>query len=95
MQVVPFPDAVRVTLAGEIDGELVDDLAAALAVIGALGLPVMVDARAVTFVDSAGGTFLSRLYLRGPVTVVASRSVQFLLRVLGLDDMLSPEHDEP
>ncbi|MFS0700528.1 STAS domain-containing protein [Cellulomonas sp. 179-A 4D5 NHS] len=83
------PDAVRVVLAGDIDTALVDALDAATAVVEEHRLPVMVDATAVTFMDSRGARFLSRCYVRGPMTVAASPPVRFLLTVLAMDDVLT------
>lgn len=95
VQVTPLADVVRVTLTGDIDGQLDDELTAALATVIGLALPVMVDARQVTFMDSAGATFLARLYMRTPMTVAASRPVQFLLRVLAMDDVISATDPPP
>lgn len=81
-------DAVLVTLTGEIDGDLHEELGAMLATIGELGLPVQVDETEVTFMDSSGATFLSQRYLQGPLMVAASSSVAFQLKVLAMDEVL-------
>ncbi|WP_258723466.1 STAS domain-containing protein [Cellulomonas sp. NS3] len=91
VRVVPTADAVLVTLTGEIDGELGDALDAAAQTVRDLALPVMVDATAVTFMDSTGAWFLSRCCTLVPIVVRASPQVRFLLKVLAMDDVLAPD----
>ncbi|WP_369069786.1 STAS domain-containing protein [Kineococcus terrestris] len=54
----------RVVLAGEVDAALGEELERAVADVGASGLPVVVDTRGVTFMDSTGVGFLARLAVR-------------------------------
>ncbi|MFS0699547.1 STAS domain-containing protein [Cellulomonas sp. 179-A 4D5 NHS] len=92
VQVAVGPDAVLVTLTGEIDTELAEDLDDAARMVRELGLPVMVDALGVTFIDSNGARFMSRCFIYGPLTVAASPAARFLLLVLGMDEVLTGSH---
>ncbi|NMR19083.1 STAS domain-containing protein [Cellulomonas fimi] len=87
----------RVTLAGEIDTDLAEDLRAATTRAEGPGLPIEVDARAVTFMDSTGGAFLARLAIRNSTRVRLvgpPPEVRFLLEVTRIGDLLDVV-DEP
>jgi anti-sigma B factor antagonist len=91
------PGCTRVTLAGEIDTELAADLREATTQAEDPGLPIEVDAREVTFMDSTGGAFLARLAIRNSTRVRlvgAPPEVRFLLEVTRIGDLLDVV-DEP
>jgi anti-anti-sigma regulatory factor len=90
VQVAVSADAVLVTLSGAIDSALTDDLEDVDRTLREHALPVMIDATAVTFMDSTGAQLISRCHTRGPLTVAASPPVRFLLTVLGLEDVVTP-----
>ena len=77
-------DAVRITLSGEIDLLVQRELDDASRAVREHGLPVVVDATAVTFMDSTGVQFIGRCYGHGVLTVTASPVVRFLLETLSL-----------
>ena len=80
-------DAVRITLAGEIDASLSAELDDAAQQAYLRGLPVVVDAGAVTFMDSTGASFfVGLLRASGPVTANLSPPVRSLLDVIGLGE---------
>ena len=89
VHVLATAEAVRITLTGEIDADLGDELDAAARAMHAYGLPVRVDATEVTFMDSTGVRLIARCYANGPVTVAASPSVRFVLEILAMDDVLA------
>ena len=74
----PGPEHVVVTLSGEVDASLAPELERCVTEALAASRPVVVDATAVTFMDSTGLGFLARL---------ASRSGERRITVLG-----APEH---
>ena len=89
VQVLEVDGATHVVLSGEIDSDLGRDLQQAAADPAVAGLPVVVDTRRVTFMDSAGLAFIARLCGRGQERVtllVASQTVLFLLEVTGMKD---------
>lgn len=92
VHVLATAEAVEVTLTGEVDAELGDDLDAAARTVHAHGLPVRVDATGVTFMDSTGVRLIARCYASVPVTVTASPTVRFLLQILAMDDVLAERH---
>lgn len=89
VQVAIGPGALLITLTGEVDLELDQELGEAARAVREHGLPVMVDARRVTFMGSNGARFLSQCYTLAPLTVAASPPVRFLLRLLAMDDVLA------
>ena len=88
VQVAVEADQVRITLAGDIDIELDDELDIAALEVHRHALPVVIDATGVTFMDSAGARLIARCHMHGPVKVAASPAVRFLLQVLAMDDLL-------
>ena len=89
VHVLATAEAVQITLTGEIDAELGEDLDAAVRVVHAYGLPVRIDATEVTFIDSTGMRLVARCAASVPVTVTASATVRFLLQILAMDDLLA------
>jgi anti-anti-sigma factor len=88
-QVSVTSDAVRITLSGEIDVLLDGELDDAARTVREHQLPVVVDATAVTFMDSTGVRFIGRCYGHGELTVTASPVVRFLLEILAMDDVVA------
>ncbi|MDT0165815.1 STAS domain-containing protein [Actinotalea sp. AC32] len=89
VQVLEVDGATHVVLSGEVDSDLARDLAHATEHAVAAGLPVVVDTRRVTFMDSAGLAFLARLSAQGTGrvrVVVGHPTVAFLLEVTGMGD---------
>ncbi|KQY24677.1 hypothetical protein ASD16_03985 [Cellulomonas sp. Root485] len=89
VRVLATAEAVEITLTGEVDAELGEELDAAARVVHEYGLPVRMDATDVTFMDSTGVRLIARCYANGPVTVTASPTVRFLLEILAMDDVLA------
>ena len=89
VHVLATAQAVQITLTGEIDADLCEELDAAARAVHEHGLPVQVDATAVTFMDSTGVRLIARCYANGHVTVNASPTVRFLLEILAMDDVLA------
>lgn len=80
-----------VVLRGEVDSDLAGDLLDAVDEVIDLGSPVVLDAAEVTFMDSAGVGFISRICARSPHRVTlraASEPVEFLLGLTGLLDVV-------
>jgi anti-anti-sigma factor len=88
----------RLVLSGEVDMSLADELSAAVDEVLALGLPVDVDVRAVTFLDSSG---LSKLVHLATSSVTRPRLIQppdfvtFLLEVTRLDEVMDVVENDP
>lgn len=88
-------DVLTVLLTGEVDDELRPGLDAVVAEVDrevrAALRPVVVDAAAVTFMDSAGAAFLARLAVTvrpARIAVRPSEPVGFLLEVTRLADVV-------
>lgn len=90
-------DRVVIVLTGEIDAALRDDASTAMVAALTAGLPVLVDATGVTFLDSSGIAFLLQLHraaaeadlevtLRDP-----GRTVVDMLRLVGMGPALRLE----
>lgn len=87
VQVLEVDGATHVVLSGEVDSDLSRELHQATTHAVAAALPVVVDTRRVTFMDSAGLAFLARLSGHGPGRVrvlVGHPTVAFLLQVTGM-----------
>ena len=91
VHVILGSERTRIVLSGEIDAELGTDLAEATADAELAGLPIEVDARHVTFMDSSGVAFLARLSIRSQHRVRLLRvppTVRFLLDVTRIGELL-------
>ncbi|TDE99103.1 anti-sigma factor antagonist [Occultella glacieicola] len=92
-------ECTRLILSGEIDLSLNADLTEAVADAEAAGLPVQVDTRHVTFMDSSGIALLARLASRTPgrLTMIKPPDVvRFLLEVTRIGEMVDVvDTDEP
>jgi anti-anti-sigma factor len=100
VQVILGEDRVRVVLSGDVDSELGDELAEAAAEAERHDLPIEVDAHHVTFMDSAGVAFLTRLSTRSrhPVRLLrVPPTVRFLLEVTKIGEVVevAPDDDAP
>jgi len=96
VQVLVEPDRTRIVLSGEVDADLVGELAEATAEAQRQSLPIEVDTRHVTFMDSSGVAFLARLSIRSPHRVRLLRvppTVRFLLEVTRIGELLDVEDD--
>lgn len=83
--------SARLVLAGEVDARLNAQLASATLQLTENGLPVDVDTRDVTFMDSAVIALIAHLAnrLTAPVRIVApSDQVRFLLEVTHVGDLV-------
>ncbi|WP_240645732.1 STAS domain-containing protein [Georgenia sp. SYP-B2076] len=80
----------RIVLSGEVDVALASDLAEAVHDAERAGLPVEIDARHVTFMDSSGVTMLARLAHRaGRLTMIQPPDVvRFLLEVTRIGEVI-------
>jgi anti-anti-sigma factor len=91
VQVVVQGQRTRIVLAGEIDAVLGPDLQEATSDAEATGLPIDIDTRHVTFMDSSGIAFLARIATRsGSRTRVLHppETVRFLLEVTRIGELL-------
>ena len=92
------PDRTRLVLSGEIDVALTDELTEAVTDAETAGLPVEVDARHVTFMDSSGIALLARLANRTPGRLSLIKPpdvVRFLLEVTRIGDLVDVIDSEP
>ena len=97
VQVILGADHARVILSGDVDSELADELTEAAAEAEAHHLPIEVDARHVTFMDSAGVAFLARLAARSEHRVRVLRvppTVRFLLEVTRIGELVDLAADD-
>lgn len=97
VDVIVQDDRTRVVLSGEVDADLGPELAEAMADAEATGLPVDVDVRGVTFMDSSGIAFLARLATRSGDRVRLlhpPEAVRFLLEVTRIGELLDVVDDE-
>lgn len=98
VHVIATPTRTRVVLCGEIDAAIGPDLADAASDAEAACLPVDVDARRVTFMDSSGFTLLARLATRSPGRLRIIRPpevVRFLLDVTHLGALVDVVDTDP
>jgi anti-sigma B factor antagonist len=88
----------RLVLSGEIDMSLAEELSAAVDIVLARGLPVDVDVRHVTFLDSSG---LSKIVRLATSAVTRTRLIEppsfvvFLLEVTRMDEVLDVVEKDP
>ncbi|MCK6210725.1 STAS domain-containing protein [Georgenia sp. EYE_87] len=88
----------RLVLSGEVDMSLADELSAAVDEVLALRLPVDVDAREVTFLDSSGLSKLVQLAASSatrPRLIEPPDFVTFLLEVTRLDEVMDIVATDP
>ncbi len=94
--IVTFEGATtRIVLSGEIDAELGPELLEAADDALSGELPVEVDSRLVTFMDSTGVAFLARLASRAPRRVVLldpPELVRFLIDTTRVSTLLDVVH---
>lgn len=84
-------ERLRIVLTGEVDADLGPELLEATKTAEMLGLPVEVDVRHVTFMDSSGVAFLARLTTRSAYRVRLIHvppTVRFLLEVTRIGELL-------
>jgi anti-anti-sigma factor len=96
--VLVAPTRTRVVLCGEIDAALTPELQEASEDAEAAGHPIEVDARRVTFMDSAGFTLLARLATRGPTrlrVIEPPDVVRFLLDVTKIGELVDVVEVDP
>ena len=90
--------ATRVVLVGEIDADLGPRLVECSAAAEAARLPIEVDVRAVSFMDSTGVAFLARLASRSEerlVLIQPPELVRFLLGVTSINEVLEILDEDP
>jgi len=88
----------RLVLSGEVDMSLAEEISAAVDNVLALGLPVDVDVRDVTFLDSSGLSKLVRLATSSatrPRLIEPPDFVLFLLEVTRMDEVLDVVEKDP
>jgi anti-anti-sigma factor len=88
----------RLVLAGEVDMSLAGELSAAVDEVLVLGLPVDVDVREVTFLDSSGLSKLVHLAAGSatrPRLIEPPDFVTFLLEVTRLDEVMDVVRSDP
>lgn len=96
--VLLLPGRTRLVLAGEVDTSLGEELTRAVAEVEDAGLPVEVDVRNVTFMDSSVVSALASLafrYRHRLVFIKPPDVVRFLLEVTNLGEMVDIVDDVP
>jgi len=91
VQVIVQAQRTRIVLAGEIDADLGTDLQEATSDAEATGLPIDIDTRHVTFMDSSGIAFLARIATRSGTrtrVIHPPETVRFLLEVTRIGELL-------
>ncbi|WP_418605264.1 STAS domain-containing protein [Georgenia sp. SUBG003] len=92
------PTRSRLVLSGEVDMSLAEELSAAVDNVLAVGLPVDVDVRDVTFLDSSG---LSKIVRLATSSTTRTRLIEppdfvlFLLEVTRMDEVLDVVENDP
>ena len=96
--VLTSADRSRLVLAGELDITVEPDLAEAVGELLTLGLPVDIDARNVTFMDSSALSGIARLSNQlehRPRLIGPPESVRFLLSVTRIADDVDILDEDP
>ncbi|GAA4285919.1 STAS domain-containing protein [Georgenia daeguensis] len=91
-------ERTRLVLSGEVDATLGADLSEAVTDAERVGLPVEIDARHVTFMDSSGVSMLARLAHRTPgrLTLIQPPDVvRFLLEVTRIGEVVDVLDADP
>ncbi|GAA2241707.1 hypothetical protein GCM10010401_13170 [Rarobacter faecitabidus] len=91
LHIIVQSDEVRVLLTGEIDAGLAGEFTAAIETIRRESLPVTLDTRHVTFMDSFGVAFVSQIAMAGPGptrVIHAPPTVKFLLEVTNTSELV-------
>jgi anti-sigma B factor antagonist len=91
-------ERTRLVLSGEVDVALGADLSEAVTEAERVGLPVEIDARHVTFMDSSGVSMLARLAHRTPgrLTLIQPPDVvRFLLEVTRIGEVVDVLDADP
>ncbi|KAE8764476.1 STAS domain-containing protein [Georgenia thermotolerans] len=97
VSVLASGERTRILLAGELDDSLTGDLTEAVDLAVRRGLPVDIDARGLTFMDSSSVATLTRLAARLPERarlIEPPELLLFLLEVTKLDEAMDVlDHD--
>jgi anti-anti-sigma factor len=91
-------ERTRLVLSGEVDATLGAELSEAVTDAERVGLPVEIDARHVTFMDSSGVSMLARLAHRTPgrLTLIQPPDVvRFLLEVTRIGEVVDVLDSDP
>ncbi|MCK6209641.1 STAS domain-containing protein [Georgenia sp. EYE_87] len=91
-------ERTRLVLSGEVDATLGAELTEAVTDAERVGLPVEIDARHVTFMDSSGVSMLARLAHRTPgrLTLIQPPDVvRFLLEVTRIGEVVDVLDSDP
>jgi len=86
---------VRLVLSGDISADMVAELSEVMDDAVECGLPVEIDAHHITFMDSAGVALIAQLASRlsqRPKVLRAPETVQFLLEITGVDQVVDLLH---
>lgn len=92
------PQRVRLVLAGEVDTNTEAELSEAVTEALSLGLPVDIDVRNVTFMDSSAVSGIARLSVQlghRPRLIAPPESVRFLLSVTRVGDDVEILEEDP
>lgn len=98
VHVMTSPSRTRLVLSGEVDVSLSADLSEAVGEVERLGVPVEIDARHVSFMDSSGVALLARLANRTPGRLQIIQPpdvVRFLLEVTRIGEVVDVVDEDP
>ncbi|MFH5821743.1 STAS domain-containing protein [Georgenia sp. AZ-5] len=98
VHVMVSPARTRLVLSGEIDVALAGELAEAVSDAERAALPVEIDARHITFMDSSGVSMLARLAHRTPGRLAMIQPpdvVRFLLEVTRIGEVVDVLDADP
>ncbi|GAA4419228.1 hypothetical protein GCM10023169_09690 [Georgenia halophila] len=98
VHVMVSQERTRLVLSGEVDVALSSELGEAVTEAERAGLPVEIDARHITFMDSSGVSVLARLARRTPgrLTLIQPPDVvRFLLDVTRIGEVVDVVDDAP